>query len=429
MSQDILNSAIRRLGGWLFRAWSVSVGTRFFKNIHGVLRVAVCMACARASQAQSITAIPPLSGHVHSAAYAMTPDGSVVVGDSDDGVFEASAVRWTRVAGTQSLDAAHNNGNSTAYGVSADGSVIVGATWTSIYSAFRWTNSQGLAIMPRAQSRQWGLAFAVSADGESIVGQCSIVSGSMVSPVACRWPTPAQGVDLDPHVSGSSISESVNRDGSLIVGYDTAGRERAFLWSNSGVSYLPPIVAGDGMRAYDVTPNGTVVVGTSGTNAAQAFRWTSATGTVGLGTPPGLTRSQAFAVSDNGRTVVGLASTGVAGSGRATIWTQTTGNVDLAAMLASRGVPMQGWILDAARCVSADGRVVAGTGTYFNIARGWIAELWCPADFNRSNSVEVQDIFDYLGAWFAMDPRADNDGNGLTVQDIFDFLGAWFAGC
>ena len=43
--------------------------------------------------------------------------------------------------------------------------------------------------------------------------------------------------------------------------------------------------------------------------------------------------------------------------------------------------------------------------------------------------LSVQDIFDFLNAWFSNDSAADFNGNGLSVQDIFDFLNAWFAGC
>jgi hypothetical protein len=54
----------------------------------------------------------------------------------------------------------------------------------------------------------------------------------------------------------------------------------------------------------------------------------------------------------------------------------------------------------------------------------------CPADFNCSGILEVQDIFDFLNAWLAADPRADfNSAGGLNNQDIFDYLNAWFAGC
>ncbi len=91
-----------------------------------------------------------------------------------------------------------------------------------------------------------------------------------------------------------------------------------------------------------------------------------------------------------------------------------------------------------ARYVKGMGRDNAGelyvlTGTTLGPA-GLTGEVLrivpCPSDFNGSGSIEVQDIFDYLAAWFAGDPRADfNNLGGLSVQDIFDFLAAWFAGC
>ena len=54
----------------------------------------------------------------------------------------------------------------------------------------------------------------------------------------------------------------------------------------------------------------------------------------------------------------------------------------------------------------------------------------CPADFNCSGAVTIQDIFDFLTAWFGEYVSADFNHDGrITVQDIFDFLAAWFAGC
>jgi hypothetical protein len=54
----------------------------------------------------------------------------------------------------------------------------------------------------------------------------------------------------------------------------------------------------------------------------------------------------------------------------------------------------------------------------------------CIADFNGSGAVTVQDIFDFLAAYFSNNPAADvNDSGSVTVQDIFDFLAAYFAGC
>jgi serine protease len=58
------------------------------------------------------------------------------------------------------------------------------------------------------------------------------------------------------------------------------------------------------------------------------------------------------------------------------------------------------------------------------------AQIPCPADFNAADGLTVQDIFDYLNAWFAGVIRADFNGvSGLNTQDVFDFLNAWFAGC
>jgi len=54
----------------------------------------------------------------------------------------------------------------------------------------------------------------------------------------------------------------------------------------------------------------------------------------------------------------------------------------------------------------------------------------CAADFNGDGHVTVQDIFDFLAAWFAGRPGANfNGASGVSIQDIFDFLSAWFGGC
>ena len=55
---------------------------------------------------------------------------------------------------------------------------------------------------------------------------------------------------------------------------------------------------------------------------------------------------------------------------------------------------------------------------------------FCPSDINGSGDVTVQDIFDFLSAWFDGDDTADFNGDGMiTVQDIFAFLSQWFTGC
>jgi hypothetical protein len=54
----------------------------------------------------------------------------------------------------------------------------------------------------------------------------------------------------------------------------------------------------------------------------------------------------------------------------------------------------------------------------------------CRGDFNADGAVSVQDIFDFLSAYFASATSADVNGDLMvTVQDIFDFLSFYFRGC
>ena len=76
-------------------------------------------------------------------------------------------------------------------------------------------------------------------------------------------------------------------------------------------------------------------------------------------------------------------------------------------------------------------RAFAGLTTTCNPA-GNASSPCCQADFNHVSGLSVQDIFDFLTAWFLLSPSAAVGGNGIrapVVQDVFDFLGAWFAGC
>lgn len=62
---------------------------------------------------------------------------------------------------------------------------------------------------------------------------------------------------------------------------------------------------------------------------------------------------------------------------------------------------------------------------------GGLAAPCCLADVNKRDGVDLQDVFDYLNAWFAQNPYARFGGNGTgtpVLQDLFSFLNAWFAG-
>lgn len=54
----------------------------------------------------------------------------------------------------------------------------------------------------------------------------------------------------------------------------------------------------------------------------------------------------------------------------------------------------------------------------------------CPADVNHDRTTTVDDVFAFIGDWFALDPHADfNLDTLVSVDDLFAFLAEWFRGC
>jgi hypothetical protein len=55
----------------------------------------------------------------------------------------------------------------------------------------------------------------------------------------------------------------------------------------------------------------------------------------------------------------------------------------------------------------------------------------CPADYDNSGSLSVNDIMRYLTDWFAGDAatRLDGAGGSPSMQDLMGYLNGWFTGC
>ncbi len=54
----------------------------------------------------------------------------------------------------------------------------------------------------------------------------------------------------------------------------------------------------------------------------------------------------------------------------------------------------------------------------------------CPADMNDDQTQSVDDILLFVGDWFGQLGQGDFNRDGsFQIEDIFDFLEAWFAGC
>jgi probable HAF family extracellular repeat protein len=154
----------------------------------------------------------------------------------------------------------------------------------------------------------------------------------------------------------------VSANGSIVVGSSASERGgEAFRWTAAtgmvGLGLSP-----DGFRtvANGVSDDGSVIVGDGRTVPEptfgdQAFRWTAATGIVGLGDlPGGGLYSEARDVSEDGSVVVGRSTTDKPDFS-AFRWTEATGMVELPPV--RDGIPFVG-----AEGVSGNGKVIVGSG-------------------------------------------------------------------
>lgn len=374
-------------------------------------------------------------------AVGVSADGEVVAGNLGSPALGGQGYRWTQATGLVRIGRfGPLQVNTTVNGISGDGSTLVGyadpSTAGGAGQGLRWTAAHGLQPIPG------NVPYAASFDGSAIVGEMPGANSAS----AWRWTALTGLVELGTlsgDEPGHSGARAISSDGLTITGYTdpfipVANRSQAFLWSPSTLTLGLGWLFGGGQASIGlaISGDGSVIVGESdSSHGRQAFRWNSDEGMVSLeGFAAGFASSRAMGVSADGSVIVG---TGVfEGSAEAFIWTMESGMRPLrSTLIAEQGAAIGGWRLTAARGVSADGRTIVGDGTNScGQTEGWIAHLGilraCLADFNGNGTNTVQDIFDFLGAWFAGNPRADvNQADCVNVDDIFAYLTAWFAGC
>ena len=316
----------------------------------------------------------------YSYASGVNSDGSVVVGQSTNAKLNYEAFRWTQSGGMVGLGfiGVSSGALSKANGVSADGSVVVGSSTTDVPSqteAFRWTQGGsmvGLGFLGggAAASSQ---ALGVNSDGSVIVG------GSQNE--AFRWTQSGGMIGLGYIGGGGSLqystAEGVNADGSIVVGASTGpsshafSQYEAFRWSQAtgmvGLGFIGGGGSAPASNALGVNSGGSVVVGvgSNASNQYEAFRWTQATAMVGLGfigRGGSAPYSYASGVDSDGSVVVGQ-STNASNNIEAFRWTQATGTRSVSGLLTAAGVNMGGWSLRSANAVSGDGQFIVGQGT------------------------------------------------------------------
>ena len=300
--------------------------------------------------------------------WALSKDGTTVVGWAINDSFQIHSFRWTEDSGMVDLGSLDNTGYSAANAVNADGSVVAGWSVSASHAqmAYRWTEADGMIELGTLKSDNSGFSAAngVSADGNVIAGHSQNDDGNLE---AFRW-TEADGMiglgTLKSDNSGDSIARALDADGNVVAGWSNSdtepGEKKAYRWTEaSGMVELGTFKSDNSGLSivYELNNDGSVAVGRaeSDTEVKRAFRWAEAGGMVDLGTLKSDNSgvAEAFGVSADGNVIVGQAQN-EADEGRAFRWTQDGGMIDLGTLRDDNTGHSAAW------GVCADGKVITG---------------------------------------------------------------------
>ena len=226
------------------------------------------------------------SGWFYAGATHVSDDGSVVAGYAESQNAGRGA-RWTESTGMQTLPL-DTLFNSDVSAMSSDGSVLAGSGWSSsTFTNLRpvlWNGLGAPQDLGDLGAPNWAGVTCLSSDGTTAAGFSKLPNGNFT---AVRWVI-GSGIEALGTLGGvRSSSEAINSDGSVVVGFERMPNFdfASFRWSAaSGVVNITPTYPTS--FAYDVSADGSVVVGTAkptSGSASSAYRWTAATGPVLLG--------------------------------------------------------------------------------------------------------------------------------------------------
>lgn len=259
-------------------------------------------------------------GGAQSGAFFTDADGSTVMGYAEGGdgtvrlvLWENGAIRDITPEGAQFFSSAFERSGSRNFIMSGNGEAVTG------YFARSGSLGQGVIIRNGIVTQLTGADFlfprVISHDGLVVAGRGGFIDGRQKSfyydAAGLHW-LPDLGRS---NLNGSASVDAINADGSVMVGTDGTGPQRAVRWVNGQIQDLGVLPNGNVSFANDVSADGNVVVGYSQVELAQGFRqpeafiWRDGQMT-GLGflnntDEPGNNQSEATAVSGDGTTVIG----------------------------------------------------------------------------------------------------------------------------
>ena len=189
---------------------------------------------------------------------AVSDDASVVVGNAqhDNDPYSEHATVWSGSGWTTKTDlgtlSSDNSGWSQAYAVSGDGSVIVGDSRSdfayvderaTVWSGSGWSTKTDLGTL-KADNSGGSEAYAVSGDGLLVAGRAATDNGETHATVwsGNNWGTKTDLGTLKADNSGGSAAWAVSSDGNFAVGFSFNDEDdtRAVVWNLRNLNNARP---------------------------------------------------------------------------------------------------------------------------------------------------------------------------------------------
>ena len=202
----------------------------------------------------------------------LADDASAVVGNRSGADGFDGPARWDAQTGWVDLgglpgQVPPGGSHGSAYAVSGDGSVVVGLGWLSNFRArgFRWDAVQGMVELPHmGAATNSSRASAISGDGQWIGGFDEHSSGTRR---AALWDANLNETLLlarPANPEGFGEINDINADGSVMCGIDSQFGE-GYVWRNGEVTTFGVTPGFEGLPSYNfanaVSGDGSVAVG------------------------------------------------------------------------------------------------------------------------------------------------------------------------
>ena len=252
-----------------------------------------------------------------SSATAVSGDGGAIVGRGTAVLYAGvDGFRWTADTGLELIGYFPRDGALFTYpgAISHDGKVVVGS---SDNRAFKWTEQDGISEIPGISNLQGSSgAGGVSADGTVIVGFREL--NGLLQPYRYSEPNQVEDLGLLAGLQVDTIPNGLSSNGEVVIGW---ARRQGWRWDETtGMEALPLLPDHDfAIFPVDMTSDGSTIVGvtTASTDPVArfpSFIWTRGRGTENLETflreqhglfLDGWTLSRVSGISGDGRVIVG----------------------------------------------------------------------------------------------------------------------------